>query len=62
MLFLTNYGLKEFLRSDEEDIYNRIMEWMNNKWDQADTDYYIQLTTKYWQEQYEACLEDFTNF
>jgi hypothetical protein len=48
MLFLTNYGIKEFLRNDELDIYNKIMQRMSNKWDQADTDYYIQLTTKYW--------------
>lgn len=41
MEFLTNYGLNEFLKIDETEIYNRIMEKMNDTWQDSDTDLYV---------------------
>ena len=50
MEFLTNYGLNEFLKVDEIEIYNRIMEKMNDTWQDSDTDLYVQLSMKHWQQ------------
>lgn len=49
------YGIIEFLKLDEEKVYNRIIQKldMNQKWSDVHTDQYARLIMKNWEDDFE---------
>jgi len=48
MVFLNNYAIQEILKDDEEVIYNKLLQRLNGKWTNAETNIYLQLSFENW--------------
>ena len=58
MVFLNNYAIQEILKDDEEVIYNKLLQRLNGKWTNAETNIYLQLSFEKWHDVFEQAVLD----
>ena len=60
MQFLIGYALKEFLKEDENKLYNKILQRIepDKKWNDSHTDQYIANAMKHWQDDFTEATQD----